>query len=454
MVAVVVAAGPLACGRGREEPALDKNFLERHWRRPIPPQGKPPEGWPPVTTSLAPADCAVCHRAQFEQWRTSAHAAAYSPGLHGQLLPWIGSDDANVAACQECHAPLTEQLPRLRQENRWVENPALDRELRDAGLVCAVCHVRDWRRYGPPRRDGSTDPASPGTPHEGALFSVAFESSEFCGACHQFEEPAANGKPLQNTVAEWRDSPSAARGETCQTCHMPDRAHLWRGIHDPETTRRAAALVWEVRGDPGSPDFRVRLGLRNVGAGHHLPTYVTPKIRLDLRFLDSDGGALAERSRRIGRVARFDGSEWIEDEDTRIAPGAEEILEWSEAAPPGSATVVGTVVVFPDDFYEGFFEDLIAGTPPEARQLGSLREALRRTQQSSYVLYDVREDLAELAARTVHTRSIDRTQMPPAQPVPDAEDEPPQSSSASPGAAGPGLGQARGWPGGPGSPRG
>ncbi len=89
VLAVVVAAALFACSRGREEPTLEQNFLERHWRLPIPPQGKPPEGWPPVTTSLAPRDCAVCHRAQFEQWRTSAHAAAYSPGLHGQLLPCL-----------------------------------------------------------------------------------------------------------------------------------------------------------------------------------------------------------------------------------------------------------------------------------------------------------------------------------------------------------------------------
>jgi hypothetical protein len=36
--------------------------------------------------SLKPEDCGQCHSDQFEQWRTSLHARAFSPGLVGQLL--------------------------------------------------------------------------------------------------------------------------------------------------------------------------------------------------------------------------------------------------------------------------------------------------------------------------------------------------------------------------------
>ena len=384
--------------RGRERDATDA-FLAEHWRLPIPPQGPAPQGWAPITVSLRPGDCAVCHRPQFEQWRGSIHADAYSPGLHGQLLAWIGTDDATVASCHACHAPSSEQLPRVERGGVWVDNPAFEPDLQAGGVSCAACHVRGWRRYGPPRRDGSTDPAPPGTPHDGAIFSDAFQSSEFCAACHQFEEPAANGKPLENTLSEWRESPAAARGQTCQSCHMPDRAHLWRGIHDPETTRRGTALVWERQGHPAAPSFRVRLGLANVGAGHRLPTYVTPKIFLRLRFEDADGRPLAARERRIGRDVSFEAGEWREREDTRIEPGESETLEWRGPAPEGSRTVVGSVIVAPDHFYEGFFRDLIAETDSIAPQIPVLRQALRRATESPYVLYEKREELGTAAAR-------------------------------------------------------
>ncbi len=62
-----------------------------------------------------------------------------------------------------------------------------------------------------------------------------FWKSDFCAVCHQFSpDQAINGKLLENTVEGWRQSPQAAAGQTCQSCHMPSRRHLWRGIHDPD----------------------------------------------------------------------------------------------------------------------------------------------------------------------------------------------------------------------------
>jgi len=56
--------------------------------------------------SLAPDDCGQCHADQFNQWRTSRHAQAFSPGLVGQLLTF---DTSDTAECLQCHAPLAEQ---------------------------------------------------------------------------------------------------------------------------------------------------------------------------------------------------------------------------------------------------------------------------------------------------------------------------------------------------------
>ena len=55
-------------------------------------------------------------------------------------------------------------------------------------------------------------------------------------SCHQFTPDgfALNGKLLETTYNEWKASRFAREGVQCQDCHMPDRRHRWRGIHDPD----------------------------------------------------------------------------------------------------------------------------------------------------------------------------------------------------------------------------
>ena len=58
---------------------------------------------------------------------------------------------------------------------------------------------------------------------------------------------------------------------------MPDRRHLWRGVHDRDMVRRA--LYREIRvARIDAERIRITLVLANRDAGHYLPTYVVPKI--------------------------------------------------------------------------------------------------------------------------------------------------------------------------------
>src|SRR5215831_5868635 len=66
--------------------AEEHAFLQQHWRRPILPQGEPPERFSAVERSLHPADCGSCHPVQFADWRTSFHASSMGPGIAGQLV--------------------------------------------------------------------------------------------------------------------------------------------------------------------------------------------------------------------------------------------------------------------------------------------------------------------------------------------------------------------------------
>jgi len=167
------------------------------------------------------------------------------PGIIGQLMDMAPEARAEHQACIRCHAPLSEQADSLAASLGDAGSAALP-GLRAEGLVCAACHVRQYRWYGPPRRDGSTaEPGTEGFPHGAWHSTAAFQSSRFCAACHQFEpdQYALNGKPIENTFEEWKASPYAEQGRGCQSCHMSDRRHLWRGIHDPDTVRSGVTIA-------------------------------------------------------------------------------------------------------------------------------------------------------------------------------------------------------------------
>ena len=148
-MAGAVPAAPSQQPDGRVFESL-QDFVEGYWVRPIPPQGDPPSAWSDLEASLRPEDCATCHPAQYEAWRTTVHSAAYSPGLSGQLVNWEEAAFGTVQSCLVCHAPLSEQSSRLPSGDQWIANPAYDAGLRNHGIACAACHVRGNRRHGPP----------------------------------------------------------------------------------------------------------------------------------------------------------------------------------------------------------------------------------------------------------------------------------------------------------------
>jgi len=113
-VAGGTAHAPLAPGSALE-------FLDRHWRRPIEPQGSPPTGFSPLETSLAPQSCGTCHPAQLSEWKTTLHATSMGPGLTGQLAELWRTEPESARLCLTCHAPLAEQQP----ENRAIFDAAL-----------------------------------------------------------------------------------------------------------------------------------------------------------------------------------------------------------------------------------------------------------------------------------------------------------------------------------------
>jgi len=371
--------------------AID-DFVARHWKRPLDAQGPPPVRATPLEASLHPEACASCHPQQYADWRTSTHAASMGPGVAGQLVELLASDPESALGCQNCHAPLAEQRPLDWDGTRAGASAIYDPRLRHRGLVCAGCHVRGHERFGPPRRDGSLESVAPRDtlPHNGVTRSPAFLGSKFCAGCHQFEPDGfrVNGKLLEDTYEEWRASRFAREGVQCQDCHMPDRRHLWRGIHDPEMVRSGLTIEASTAAARLAPGDTVTAMLRvtSTRVGHAFPTYIPPRVVLRGELLDPDGRPLpgSRQERVIARDAELDLA--TENFDTRLQPGESAVLEYrSVVAAPGVRLRL-SVVVYPDWFYTRFFQALLL--QGAGRGAEPVREALEATRRSSYVLFE------------------------------------------------------------------
>lgn len=375
-----------------------EEFVRAHWAHPLPPMGEAPASYRGEERSLLPEACGKCHEEQFNQWRTSLHAKAMGPGVYGQLVDLWASDPGEARGCNECHAPLAEQQKRLPRGGgpsaSWQPNPSHLPALEMAGLACAACHVRAWRVHGPPKREapaGASGTAAAGE-HGGAERTPFFESSEFCLKCHQHEGGGPGGKPIQNTFREWRESLWGEEGVACQSCHMPRRQHLWRGIHDKDMAQGAVGVEVEIaRAAPGVAAARVVL--TNQGAGHHFPTYITPSVDVIAELEDKDGKPLpgTRRAAVIGRRLSEDFTKEVFD--TRIPAQRSFVMDYRQARPAGATRLRVRVHVKPDHFYHGFFVGHLRGTglSPRARKL--IEEARDQAAKSAFDIFDERFDL-------------------------------------------------------------
>jgi hypothetical protein len=360
-------------------------FLSTHWRLPVSPQGEAPADFTEVDRALDPAVCGACHPKQFAEWQTSLHSAAYGPGFSGQLFEGALANPVAIRGCQSCHAPLGEQQPF---SITGAPEPAFDAALQAQGVVCPACHVRGYHYYGPPRR-AELPPTPPPVPHGGFEERTEYHDSRFCASCHQFfDDPGVNGKPLENTYVEWLQSPQAAAGRVCQECHMPDRVHHWRGIHDPEIVR-AAVDVDLFPLDLSGSTLQAALVLMNRDVGHAFPTYVTPRVYMTIQQVDRQGRGI-EGTRLEATIGRHvDLATMSELFDTRVFPGESVKLEYNLARAESAAALQGQVTVDPDYHYRGVFASLLTSLV-DARAREEIEEARRRISTSTYVLAEIR----------------------------------------------------------------
>lgn len=319
--------------------------LREDFARAIPHQ-EVPEG----IAGIRAEDCGVCHKAIYEEWKTSIHSKAFVDPFFQAY--W--RKDKHIWICLNCHTPLENQqpelildIPRNRVEKAVKKpNPRYDAEYRREGISCAACHVRDGVILGPFKDSDAPHPTR---------YDPIFRTTRLCYRCHQV--PSG---PFQfyrfgpcGTYPEFEGGHYYKAGYICQDCHMPKterpaaeggpvrtvQRHLWRGGHDPEQVRRAITV--DVKADPPEmtpgTDVKFTLSLTNSGAGHYLPTGDPDRyFTIEFEVADAAGRVLRDKSYTMGRWIMWQPV-IIELYDNRLETLASRDYAFSYSLPSGSA---------------------------------------------------------------------------------------------------------------------
>ncbi len=279
-----------------------------------------------------------------------------------------------VAYCKACHAPLPEDVGHIDDTNLPPRGQLPISKLGGhndvtEGVTCAVCHVRDNVRHGPPNPSATLAKIL----NYPVVYDKRYMRADFCLPCHQF--PAENNVDIDHTFAkasgkrpvadvymEWLFGPYARRGIQCQSCHMPNREHTWKGGRDTETVRQGIkmAAAVGVEGDVLS----VEVKLANVGCGHSFPGGWEAAGHVFVELVNGNK-VIATAEKRIGRDLVRGESGWLREyDDTRIPPDVELVFAPSfEPTVARAATYVRvTFMMSPADNRVRIFTKKLADT--------------------------------------------------------------------------------------------
>ncbi len=191
--------------------------------------------------------CGTCHPRHFEEWSVSQHSYAQLSPVYMAFQNTINFavNGTNGDFCIRCH----NQVGMNQNESPQISNLERHPTSRE-GITCVVCHrveniynkasgrialvEGDLLKpvYGPSgnaelkrvlentqefRVVTKADEAGRKI-HTDAVRFEPISSSTFCGTCH--DVTLFNGFRLEEAFSEYRDSPAAAKGVTCQDCHM------------------------------------------------------------------------------------------------------------------------------------------------------------------------------------------------------------------------------------------
>ncbi len=207
----------------------------------------------------AATKCAGCHPRHYREWSVSPHAyAQMSPvfnAMHGTILR--RTNGTNGDFCIRCHTPVGMNLGEPLFMTNIDRNPT-SRE----GVTCIVCHRvnKDYGKisgrlaivkgdiydpvYGPTGnvelntclenkskcRVNETRGKRGRAIHGDVNQFFQLTRPGFCGSCH--DVTLRNGFRLEDAFSEYKHSPAAAKGTTCNDCHMGKIPGVVSGYHE------------------------------------------------------------------------------------------------------------------------------------------------------------------------------------------------------------------------------
>ena len=266
--------------------------------------------------------CGTCHRAIYEGWNRSAHAAATESRLFEGALAAAERDFGEPARplCLSCHSPLGVHLRDL----------SLQQKVSREGVTCDWCHsVRRVRFRGPnpaPVLEFSLVKTGPSKATRavvhGTEYAEVHRGAAICSPCHQYRNAA--GLNLIDTYEEWRRSRYGRARRSCQSCHMSQVAgdvvdprvqavsgaqinlHEMPGSSSVNQLNQAVRMVLAAQRKPDAIEVEVELA--NIGAGHAMPTgSPLRELILEVSAAPRQGQPSAEIRRYRRVVADRDG---------------------------------------------------------------------------------------------------------------------------------------------------
>ncbi|MEI6862702.1 MAG: multiheme c-type cytochrome, partial [Verrucomicrobiota bacterium] len=322
------------------------------------------------------SECSVCHKQIYDEWRSSNHAyASVSPVFHKfeQKINDLAQGTIGYF-CMRCHAAVSTTMGESRDMPLW-QRTEVSRE----GITCVTCHRvgEQYTKVNGERRieqgdltkpvlggfsgdgvamvvgqkdafhvklsDADTGPGQ--VIHNAAIQFSTIKTSEFCVSCHQVA--VHPGIKLEVVWDQYRASPAAASGTTCQECHMgktpgraegyttaaaaivggtpvnPGREHhnhafygpgypiVHPGIfpHNPQAKKFAIQtwLKFDYRAGWGKPDFEKTVA-QNPSAYKFPEEWAVPEDRSDARDIVEENLKMLEDKRRLREAVMQNGA--------------------------------------------------------------------------------------------------------------------------------------------------
>ncbi|MDQ1264741.1 MAG: hypothetical protein QG559_1742 [Campylobacterota bacterium] len=281
---------------------------------------------------------------EFKKWCMSCHnPSALSIGLSKSTH----SMDGNFVSNESYEKGSATLLKDFREHNNFrVEE----------GVSCITCHqISDATSYGNASYKLSLDRkkyafedskftlphlfseklinANPSV-HKESYSKELYKNSKYCASCHDESHPK-NGIKIVSTYEEWEKSPfnnpnDKTKHKSCIDCHMTNLSggkfaplkgtstdggvikndlkvhyfagsnHFLAGLRDKKNEDQIIQLLkTSAELDMAIKDKNLEVGVKNVGAGHHLPTGVADfrELWLEVEVKDKEGKVILSSGR-------------------------------------------------------------------------------------------------------------------------------------------------------------